>query len=476
MMVLPARRVAALTGLALATLGSSWAGPNCPTGVGAPPVPLPAPVQVIVYDADPQHLWNRLHRALWVRTGPDGKAYGHDRLDPLLWAETKYLLEGKAHEQAVAALDEFLARHGEKLVNDPLRRAVLQRDLWAVFDWTAEPGENSHEAQLRRPPPPRRALQVRLARCIRRLALTAEQAKQLPDNYAAAVASRAFAERHDPDHPGRPFLPPDLFQKDGPWVEIQTDNASRVTVSRHVEDFGARSAFRVFLRFPEGRAPTVAYFAKLRDFPQPWVYPRAEDRKLETLVLNPELPQFPAGTQAALVRQMLLVDDEGRIATTRVTESVQLRVFRTVPELVPEGARPRDATAGQDFYEFTRGRGRLFAGKTGGLRPLGPDDKDFHTQLLALPHDEFESSGHNIDFERASMRPTTQSCLGCHDRPGVFAFRIYTGGVFPHGRFHLPDLEANHDADTEGELTAMRKREQYSWGLLQGLWDDRPKK
>ena len=39
-----------------------------------------------------------------------------------------------------------------------------------------------------------------------------------------------------------------------------------------------------------------------------------------------------------------------------------------------------------------------------------------------------------------------------------------------------PNLEANHDADTEGELTAMRKREQYSWGLLQGLWDDQPTK
>jgi hypothetical protein len=170
------------------------------------------PVKVTIYDQDPQHLWNRLHRALWVRVGSDGKEYGHDRLDPLLWTWTKYLLEGKSHEQAIAALDEFLAEHGEKLVNDPLKRAILQRDLWAVFDWTAEPNANTREAYSQRPSPPRRALQIRLARIIQRLALTAEQIQALPDNHARGAASRAFAEKYDPDHHQQPFLPPDLFQ------------------------------------------------------------------------------------------------------------------------------------------------------------------------------------------------------------------------------------------------------------------------
>src|SRR5262249_23747426 len=203
-------------------------------------------IHVTIYDPDPQHLWNRLHRALWVRIGPDGKEYGHDRLDPLLWIETKYLVEGKAHELAIAVLDEFLAKHGEKLVNDPLKRAILQRDLWAMFDWTAEPGAGTTEAHLRRASPQRRALQLRLARTIQRLALTPDQVKALPDNYAAAAATQAFAEKHDPDHPEQPFLPPDLFQKDGPWVEVEIDNSSAATASTHVHDFGARSAFRVF--------------------------------------------------------------------------------------------------------------------------------------------------------------------------------------------------------------------------------------
>ena len=211
-----ARCVAELTGLALAALGLWRAGLACPTGTAAPPAPPAVPVPVTIYDPDPQHLWNRLHRALWVRTGPDGKEYGHDRLDPLLWPETRRLVEGQSHDQAIAVLDEFLAKQGERLAPDPLKRAILQRDLWAVFDWTAEPGATTREAQGGRRPPPRRALQLRLARCIQRLALTAEQIKGLPDNYAAAVASRAFAENYDPDHPERPFLPPIFFREMAP--------------------------------------------------------------------------------------------------------------------------------------------------------------------------------------------------------------------------------------------------------------------
>ena len=32
----------------------------------------------VIYDPDPQHLWNRLHAALLCRVGPDGKTYGVD--------------------------------------------------------------------------------------------------------------------------------------------------------------------------------------------------------------------------------------------------------------------------------------------------------------------------------------------------------------------------------------------------------------
>ena len=96
-----------------------------------------------VYAPRPDHLWNRVHAALLVRTGPDGKEYGHDRLEPLLWAESRYLLDGKPAERVVAALREFDRDKGELLFDDLTRRAVLQRDLWLVANWLAgAPGSN----------------------------------------------------------------------------------------------------------------------------------------------------------------------------------------------------------------------------------------------------------------------------------------------------------------------------------------------
>jgi hypothetical protein len=143
-----------------------------------------------VYHPDPAHLWNRLHEALLVRRGPDGKTYGQDRLEPLLWPESKHLLVGVAHKTALAVLEEFLKTNGERLIDDPLKRAVLQRDLWLVFNWL----EGSHD-DLGEPRPDPLALRAAkeklrrpLAAVIGRLALTRDEIRKLPDNYAARVS------------------------------------------------------------------------------------------------------------------------------------------------------------------------------------------------------------------------------------------------------------------------------------------------
>ena len=95
-----------------------------------------------MYQTDPEHLWNRLHEAMLVRIGPDGRAYGQDRLEPLLWLGSKHLLDEQSNKRVVALLEEFLRNKGEKLVEDPLKRAVLQRDLWLVFNWLE--GDHRH--------------------------------------------------------------------------------------------------------------------------------------------------------------------------------------------------------------------------------------------------------------------------------------------------------------------------------------------
>src|SRR5689334_24185070 len=63
-----------------------------------------------------------------------------EALDPLLWTDTKYLLAGEPHRRALACLDRFL---DTPPIADPVERAMLQRDLWTVFDWAAMPHEGT---------------------------------------------------------------------------------------------------------------------------------------------------------------------------------------------------------------------------------------------------------------------------------------------------------------------------------------------
>lgn len=140
-------------------------------------------VSTALYHRDHNHLWNRLHSALLIRVGPDGRAYGEDRLEPLLWAESTHLLSGKSADRAVSVLEEFVHKKGETLIDDSLKRAMLQRDLWLVFNWLAQDRDAIDKN------PARRRLAVPLAKVVGRLALIPEQIAELPDNYAAAAVA-----------------------------------------------------------------------------------------------------------------------------------------------------------------------------------------------------------------------------------------------------------------------------------------------
>jgi hypothetical protein len=195
-----------------------------------------------LYAVNPDHLWNRIHQLFHVRYAADGSGYGFDTVDPLLWRETKHLLRRPFAASAVRILDEFLASNGQRPIRDPLKRAVFQHDLWAVFDWLASVSEGDKAA--------RSALMQRLARVIQRVALSRKNIEALHATYAARIASGRLAGS-PASSPPEPYLPRDLFSPSGPWVSV---GGHQPLAPQHAAELG-RSAFTVLWNLPGGKAP-----------------------------------------------------------------------------------------------------------------------------------------------------------------------------------------------------------------------------
>jgi hypothetical protein len=385
------------------------------------------------------------------------------------------LLEGESHARALRALDEFIDRHGETLIEDPLKRAVLQRDLWALFDWAATRNRRSRAPFY---PEEAQALTARLATIIRRVALTKEQIDSFPDNYALAIAAKAFPTAFDATKPDDAFLPADLFTKDGPWVCVEVDVGLPAPV--HTREFGGRSVFLVFIRLPRGRVETLAYLDKLNQFPEPWIFDKASmeemQRKDPAIFLaamphrfdsksgpwvNPGMPQFPDGTEFALVRRAVLIDTEGQLVPSRLTESVQLRVYRGID-------RSRGAVSKQSVMEFDFSRPALFAGTAGGLQAVHEKDKDFSVFLvIGIDPFEFQLSA-NPRPPDPEGGPALRRCMSCHDGAGIFS--VLSHSQLFSGKTLRPPSYRQSDAESIEESTASWKNDQFSLGLLRGLW------
>ena len=417
---------------------------------------------VAIYDPDPSHIWNRLHATFFVREDLPETASLPDALDPPFWFHTTYLLTEPSHKNALRVLGEFLEMHAENLIHDPVKRAILQRDLWAVFDWSAgrAPGakqESSEEA--------RRELQGRLGEVLDRLALTPAQLAALPDNYAQAVASGEFAKEYDSEHRDRAFLPPDLFEPQGPWVELEGRGKPLPVAEQHDSFFSGRSSFLVFLRLPGGRKATFDYLKTLWNAPLP-LTPSPHLSPLQDEAPNPDLPQLPAGTQVALVRQMTLIDNQGRQRATPLTESVQIRVYRSVtPSAAPAvGIDQMITKSGQDCYAIRLSRPLLFANQSGGLKAARPEERDF--TLFGGGGPDEGSPGHYASL--ASYHPVTKACVMCHRETGVQSLRTL-------GRLQKPnplqqDLPAGASGPRwwEDARVLAWKQSQDNWRLLSG--------
>ncbi|HLJ12133.1 MAG TPA: hypothetical protein VKU82_13145 [Planctomycetaceae bacterium] len=390
---------------------------------GSPP-DVPA-----IYADKADHLWNRLHGTLLVRTGPDGKNYGADRLEPLLWKDSVHLLQGESAERAVAVLEEFERESGEKLIDDPMKRAILQRDLWLVSSWLSAKPDS--EARWR--------LEKTLDNVIRRLALTPPQIAKLPDNYAQAVTSKKYADRFDPQNPEQAYLPADLFDGAGPWVCVGPANGPSAPF--HLDDRGtnpfANSVFFVFLKLPGGREKTLDFLKQLASLDNPLV-PNTDETTKHAASFLPQtnFPVWPKGTEVALVRRALLIDVNRRIAASPLTEGVQIRVVTTdtpalTKDVLAKASSRRPPSGWQASFEFQLRRIDLFADTAGGLRDVS-GERDFKTGFNSHPWDEFDQTSREGTFPERSMPFETNraSCTVCHNYPGAYSFNSVPGFAF----------------------------------------------
>ena len=179
-----------------------------------------------IYHADPQHLWNRLFSALYIREShlpdqpggqPVKRIEGGDYIDFLGWGGTEYWSSEQTAQQLNSLLDEFQTAGGAELIVDPLKRAVLLRDLWAAHDFLTT--QNMHRFGSLETRRRRDVLTAKLAGVIDSLTLSQHEIAQLPDTYAAAVRSRTFSAQPDFTDEAD-YLPHGLLTNPDEWVEI----------------------------------------------------------------------------------------------------------------------------------------------------------------------------------------------------------------------------------------------------------------
>ena len=163
----------------------------------------------------------------------------------------------------------------------------------------------------------------------------------LPDNYTAAIRSGRFAAQHDFD-PKRDYLPPGLLTQPDEWVEIDNSSAhlNRAATEGQMMllawSIRGRSYYRAFWRFPGGRRAVEDYLAYLQREGVDW-------QKTAThglVAYKPDMRQIPAGTEAAIVQFMVVLDDHLNPVPTQVSELVHLLVFKNVDGVLTRKPAP----------------------------------------------------------------------------------------------------------------------------------------
>jgi hypothetical protein len=396
-----------------------------------------------VYAADPVDPWNRLFYCLYTRTiqlrlsddFPEGRPFdrikvrelpvskglfqrvesGDRAIEPLY--PSQFARYGKApferwvkprYTHLKQALEDALKEKGDR---SPLARALMQADVWAAYDRLGyyEPQRSADGAR-------RQIILSLLGRLVKKLALTAQEIKALPDNYAAAARVQRL---------------PDLFSAADDWLEMVW---SPERVHEHSAD--DRRVARVFLKPASPPADKRAFLNGLRQ----------RDNLAEKL------------DRVALVIQSLAIDQTGKIVPTPLTYEVQIRRFL-------KGQNGKLAGVEVQQYELSR-RLILAEPSTGGLEPTGAMAPAY---LASGGNDLDFASDSNTEVEQPVLVRLKTRCTACHgpNTAAVFTFEYQSAPSVPLREVKLLKPVADeHAHDVVG-----RKHGRRDFKALQAHWN-----
>jgi len=281
----------------------------------------------------------------------------------------------------------------------------MQNDLWATYDivFRYQHYEQQGESKLAQ-----RRLEVLslLGRCIQKVALTSEEIRTLPGNYAIAMVKYGL---------------PDLFGNAG-WVEVKW-----YPERLHDRSVDFRGVTRVFLK-PARRPKDMQKF--LNDFRED-TNPVAE--KLEGV---------------ALVIQPLLVNTHGQAEPANIVTDLQFRML--------QGARTGEKTK-IGVYEVNR---RLLRETASGF--LAQEGEDAPAYFPAAGNDYSYASPNEIYRGVPLVVKQKTRCARCHgeDLTDLMTFAM----IVPSNKPPVRRLNsAEHEA---AEFVMSKKMERHDWKSL----------
>src|SRR5262249_2717653 len=117
--------------------------------------------------------------------------------------------------------------------------------------------------------------------------------------------------------------------------------------------------------------------------------------------------------------------------------------------------------------EYRLSRAQLFAGRAGGLRPVGAAEQDFKTGFGAHRWDEFEYRQEGRSFPGAALQAIKQLCSACHTRARFPD--LGSGSPEDRGGQRRPDLLKELWVGEVAAAAVKWKEEQANWAALRRL-------